>query len=146
MATPWKFAADVSWDGKNPAMKARAGKHEFILDEPASGGGTDKGPNQLQYLLGALAGCYTAMARFVASEMGLKIDSMSCRAEAELNPDGLLDKDPKARPGFSSVTLTYKFESKEPADKLAIWIEKTNKRCPVKDIFEHPTPIKVVKG
>lgn len=139
----WKFAVDVAWDGQHPALKARAGKHEFILDEAVSGGGTDQGPNQLQYLLGALGGCFTAMGRLVASEMGLKLDAISVRVEAELNPDGLLDKDPSIRPGFNQIRLTYQVTTNEPADRMAVWLEKTERRCPVRDVIVQPTEVVV---
>lgn len=140
----WNFKVETHWEGK-PSIEARAGKHKFVLDEPESGGGTDLGPNQLQYLLASLGGCFTAMGRLVAKEMGLKLDSIDTKVEADLDPAGLLGKDPKVRPGFQEIRLQVQVKTGEPADKMATWLETTKKRCPVEDILAHPTPIKVTK-
>lgn len=140
------FKVETNWENGKPGMRARAGKHEIIMDEPKSNGGDDLGPNPLQYLLSSLGGCFMAMGRMVAGEMKLKIDSMRCRLEGDLNPDGLAEKDASVRPGYQEIRLSIQVVSSEPDDKLKTWLEKVEKRCPVKDCLVNPTPIKVSKG
>ncbi len=136
------FRADVKWEG-HPAMHAKTGKHELILDEVAAAGGTDKGPNPLQYLLSSLGGCFIAMGRLVASEMGLKIDGIRCLVEGDLNPDGLHAKDPKVRPGLLAIRMKLETKTAEPKDKMASWLIQVEARCPVKNCLTVPVPIAV---
>ena len=138
------FKVEANWENGTPPIKIRAGKHEVIIDEPVSAGGTDAGPNPLQMLLSCLGGCFIAMGRVVAKEMNLKIDHVRCRVEGDVNPDGMMEKDPKVRPGLLEVRLSVQCKSSEPADKLKAWVAKVEKRCAVKDVIMNPTPIKVV--
>lgn len=137
-----KIKAEAHWDGQ-PAIKAKAGKHEFFLDEVEAAGGTDKGPTPLQNMLVSLGACLIAMGRLVASEMGLKFDAMETQLEGELDNDGLFDKDPGVRPGMQQITIKLKVTSSEPADKLQKWFEATERRCPVRDVIAHGTAVKV---
>ncbi len=139
------FKVESNLDSSEHAIRTRAGKFEVIIDEPKAAGGSDLGPNPLQYLLSSLGGCFIAMGRMVAGEMGLKIDHMRCRVEGDLNPDGLAEKDPKVRPGFQEIRLEIEVKTAEPADKMQKWLEKVEKRCPVKDCLVSPTPVKVTK-
>lgn len=139
------FKVESNWEAGKPGTRSRAGKHEIVIDEPVSAGGNDLGPNPMQYLLSSLGGCFIAMGRMVAGEMGLKIDHMRCRVEGDINPDGLAEKDPAVRPGLQEVRLAFDVKSAEPADKIAAWLKKVEKRCPVKDCLEHPVTVKVVE-
>ena len=58
------------------------GNHIFSVDEPERLSGTDAGPNPLEYMLGALAGCPNVTGHLVAKEMGSEIKSMSIQLEA----------------------------------------------------------------
>ena len=55
-------------------IKARSFK--FLIDEPAELGGTNEGPNPVEYLLGAFAGCLNVMAHLVAQEMNMELRSL----------------------------------------------------------------------
>lgn len=140
-----KIRAEAHWDGQ-PAIKAKAGKHEFFLDEVEAAGGTDKGPSPMQNLLASLGACLIAMGRLVASEMGLKIDAMNAAVEGELDNAGLMDKDPNVRPGMQQITVKLNVTSSEPADKLNQWFETTERRCPVRDVIVHGTTVKAERS
>lgn len=126
-------------------IRGSAGHFAILLDEPKSAGGTDQGASPLQYLLTSLGGCFIAMGRMVAGEMGLKLDSIRCAVEGEIDFAGLSEKDPNVRPGFKEIRLKLEVKSNEPADKIRLWEEKVEKRCPVKDCLVNPTPVKVSK-
>lgn len=135
--------AEIDWENGKPGMHARAGMHKIVIDEPAANGGDDLGPNPMQYLMSCLGGCFIAMGRMVAGEMDLTIDHLRCRVEGDLNRDGLLGKDPAVRAGCQEIRMTITAKTAEPEDKMKVWLEKVEARCPVKDCIENPTSIKV---
>ncbi len=58
----------------------------FSVDEPERLGGTNTGPNPVEYLLGSLAGCLSYIGHLVAREMGFEIQSMRMHIEGNLDP------------------------------------------------------------
>ncbi|GHP14020.1 hypothetical protein YK48G_14450 [Lentilactobacillus fungorum] len=47
-------------------VDTKTGIHQFIVDEPISGHGTDAGPNPVQYLLSAVGSCLAITANDIA--------------------------------------------------------------------------------
>jgi Predicted redox protein, regulator of disulfide bond formation len=136
------FKSDVTWEHR-PAMHARVGKHDVIMDEVAAAGGTDEGPNPLQYLLSSLGGCFIAMGRLVAQEMGLDIKSIRCQVEGDIDNDGLLAKNPAVRPGFLAIRMKLHADTAEDQARMAEWLKQVEARCPVKNCLSTPVPIEV---
>ena len=62
-----KRVSDVEVD-----VEARG--HKIKIDEPVAQGGTDKGMNPVEMLLGSVAACQTITASIYAESMGIKID------------------------------------------------------------------------
>ena len=48
------------------ATQVRAGKHEFVIDEPAPLAGDDVAASPVEYALGALVGCQVVVYRLYA--------------------------------------------------------------------------------
>ena len=66
------------------ATVVRAGRHEFVVDEPAGLAGDDLGPSPVEFALGALLGCQTVVYRLYAKRLGITIDRLELRAEGDL--------------------------------------------------------------
>jgi len=115
----------------------------FSVDEPEILGGTNAGPNAVEYQLGALAGCLNVIGHLVAKEMGFEIHSMQMRIEGNLDPLVYLGKKSGIRPGFKEIRVAIDIESTASSDALREWAKAIEARCPVSDNLASPTPIRI---
>ncbi|MDS0242093.1 OsmC family protein [Haloferax sp. S2CR25-2] len=65
---------------------------EFVVDEPQSLGGENAGPNPVEYVLGALAGCLNVTSHVVAREMDLDVRDLEIAIEGDLDPGKFMGK------------------------------------------------------
>lgn len=80
-----KWFAHIEWkDGVENHVTIRQFPH-LITDEPAQLGGTDKGPNPVEYLLGATGSCFAITFEVIASQMGIKLEKVDVDVEADIN-------------------------------------------------------------
>ena len=78
----------INGDNKNPTkFVANARNFKVIVDEPAELGGTNDGPNPVEYLLAGYAGCLNVVGNIVAREQGLAIKKLSIEVNGDINPD-----------------------------------------------------------
>jgi uncharacterized OsmC-like protein len=124
-------------------MDIRSGNFVFSIDEPKSFGGTDAGPNPVEYLLGALAGCLNVTGHLIAHEMGFQIESMTIHLEGNLDPLAFMGKKQGVRAGFKEIRVHFHIKSDASADTLEKWAEAIESRCPVSDNLRNPVPMKV---
>ena len=115
----------------------------FSVDEPERLGGTNTGPNAVEYTLGALAGCLNVIGHMVAKEMGFEIQSMQMHIEGNLDPLVYLGKKSGIRPGFKEIRVSIDIDSTASPDILREWAKTIEARCPVSDNLGQPTPISV---
>lgn len=74
----------ISENATKTIVKAR--QFEIIIDEPADLGGTDSGPNPVEFVLAAFAGCLNVMAHVVAKEMQFELRGVEIDLSGDLNP------------------------------------------------------------
>lgn len=136
-----KFA--VHAQRENPTkVTVKARDFTMIVDEPANLGETDHGPNPVEYVLAALAGCLNVVGNMVAKEMGFELKSLSFDIEGELDPAGFMGKAKDVRPGYQQITVNANLETDADQETLNKWIEVVESRCPVSDNIANPTPVK----
>ena len=102
----------------------------FNVDEPEKLGGTNTGPNPVEYQLGSLAGCLNVTAYMIAKEMGFVIESMNIKIEGNLDPLSFLGKKPDVRAGFKEIRVYFDVKTSASSDVLTQWTEAIEKRCP----------------
>lgn len=124
-------------------LDVSAREFTFSVDEPAELGGKNTGPNPVEYLLGALAGCLNIVGHLVAAEMGFPIEELTINISGNLDPMGFLGKKSDVRPGFQEVRV--QFNARTTADKqtLSQWLKAVQARCPVSDNIEFATPMQI---
>lgn len=123
------------------ATTVRAGKHSFLVDEPTALAGDDAGTSPVEYALGALAGCQVVVYRLYAQQLGIAVDDISIRAEADLDAARLFGADESVRAGFSEVRLDVQLSGPESDERYEELRQAVDEHCPVLDIFQNPTPV-----
>ena len=138
-----KFQASSNWNSAAPVIKVRIGKHEIQIDEPTSAGGSDLGPNPLQYVLSAMAGCITIVGKNVAKKMGITLEEVSIKVEGDIDTRGFTGEDPTVPKGFGDIRLVVSAKADCPPEKLREWLKVTEEMCPVGNTLRDNTPLKV---
>lgn len=133
------FAADGAAEGA-VATRIRAGRHEWLIDEPAALAGDDAGTSPVEAALGALLACQTVVYRLYAQRLGLTIDSLELRAEGDLDVRGLFGAE-DVRPGFAGVSIVVDIDGPHERERFDELRRVVDAHCPVHDLFSNPTPI-----
>jgi uncharacterized OsmC-like protein len=118
----------------------------LIIDEPPALGGTDAGPNPVEYLLAALAGCLNVVGHMVARELGFTLRSIVLEAGGPLNPGRFLNLPSKDRAGFKSIRVVLRADADADRETLERWLGIVKSRCPVSDNLGEATPLQIELG
>jgi len=136
------FSVTSSGDG---ALHRRVKIREFSLDidEPQNLGGTNKGPNPVEVALAALATCQEISYHLHAAALGIPLKEVTVTLEGTLDLRGFFAVDDEARPGFTEIRGTVKFDSTASRDDLIALKESVDHSCPVMDLFRNRTPVEI---
>lgn len=102
---------------------------QFDIDEPPAMGGQDQGPNPLEAVLGAWAGCLIIVARMVAQEHQWTLGEIRVHTTGQFDPRGFMGVS-GVSPYFSEVAADIELEHfpQSQAESLKHAVES---RCPV---------------
>ena len=128
-------------DHATTVIKAKG--FEMIIDEPVNLGGNNLGPNPLEYLLAALAGCLAVSGRGVAKEMGFELRDVNFEVIGELDPSKFMGQPTTERAGFQMITVKTKVDADCDAETLTKWAHEIEERCPVSDSIRNGTTVKI---
>ena len=130
------------------ASAITAGKHRFLVDEPAALAGGDLAASPVEVALGALISCQIVVFRLYAHSLGIQVDDISVAAEGDLDARKLFGINESVRAGFSDIRLTITLTGPESDERYQELRDVVDKHCPVLDLFANPTPVSiaVVKG
>lgn len=107
----------------------------FSVDEPERLGGTNTGPNPLEYFLGALSACTSIMVSYVAKEQNFSYEGLEYDASGTLDPRGFRGVE-GVQTYFQSVQLNMVVETGEDVDALERLKETVEKRCPLYNLLK----------
>ena len=118
-----------------------AGKHTFLVDEPAGLAGDDAAPSPVEVALGALIACQVVVYRLYAQQLEITVDDIAITAEGDLDARGLFGIDRSVRPGFDQVRLDVVLTGPESDQRYEQLKQVVDAACPVLDLFANPTPV-----
>ncbi|MCK9480089.1 MAG: OsmC family protein [Firmicutes bacterium] len=137
----------VKSKSENPTKTVvEARSFKMIIDEPAPLGGTDHGPNPVEYVLAALSGCLNVVGHMIANEMGFALRGLEFNVEGDLNTEKFQGLPTSGRAGFMEIRVTVIPDTDADSGLLQKWLEKVIERCPVSDNLANATPVKIMLG
>ncbi|HEY9499280.1 MAG TPA: OsmC family protein [Terrimesophilobacter sp.] len=125
------------------ASRITAGRHEFLVDEPAALAGDDVAASPVEYALGALLSCQVVVYRLYAQALGIQVDEIDIAAEGDLDARRLFGIEESVRPGFGAVRLAVTITGPESEERYQELRAAVDEHCPVLDLFRNPTPVTV---
>ncbi|MGQ4556983.1 OsmC family protein [Halobellus sp. GM3] len=137
-----RFAVSAASESETRTV-VEARDFEFVVDEPAALGGTNDGPNPVEYLIGAWAGCLNVVVHTVSEERGIDVDSVEIAIEGTLDPRKFLGAADDVRAGYQELSVRVDVESDADEKALDALGEAVEERCPVGDNIGNPTPTDV---
>ena len=102
--------------------------------------GADATP--LETLQGAFAACLSSTGSYVAREMDIDLESLEVSIEGEYDPDVFLGESDE-RAGFRGFDVEVAVEADADDEDLEDWLEAVERRCPVSDTVQTPTPASI---
>ncbi|MFJ8855929.1 OsmC family protein [Streptomyces sp. NPDC102437] len=149
------FAIDGSWQGgcrldaQTAALtqggerdEKRSAQYTMSSDEPSALLGTDTAVSPGEYLLQALAGCYTVTIATLAAARGIELDSVRLELEGDVDLRGFLGIAPSIRPGLDQVRVHVHAEApgatREQLEELIALVER---RSPIRDTLANPISV-----
>lgn len=114
---------------------------ELDADEPTLLLGNDQGPNPVEYLLTALAGCVTTSIVYHAASKGIKLNSVESRLEGDIDLRGFLGLSDEVPRGYEQIRMFFKIDADAPAEKLEEIVRLGPTFSPVYDTITRAVPV-----
>lgn len=115
----------------------------FVIynDEPPVLLSGDKGPNPVENLLHALAGCLTTSIVYHAAARGVALKGVRTRFEGDLDLRGLLGITDACRNGYRSITVTFELDGDLSLEQKRELMAMGPRFSPVFDVVSNGTPV-----
>jgi len=121
--------------GTNYHVETASGSFTVVSDQPASVGGTDKGPNPKALLLAAIGACTIQTLKMVAAKKKWDLQEVSVTVTFD-------EVDDLANPGKKIAQIEEKIEVKGNLTAAELTaIEQTAGKCPVLKLVEGPKQV-----
>jgi uncharacterized OsmC-like protein len=101
------------------------------VDEPEEDGGSNSGPNPMQYFAASLASCQNEQAQVVAEELSLEFDKIDISLEIDLDLAGFMGMADNSTGSYKEVRLNAIVHGNVDAEQVRELGERVDNRCPV---------------
>ncbi|WP_017380492.1 OsmC family protein [Paenisporosarcina sp. TG-14] len=106
----------------------------LIVDEPKSLGGTDEGPNPVEYVLAGLSSCTSVMIGIISKEKSFSYQGVDFVNDGTLDLQGLMGIK-GISPHFQNVNFDVIISTNEDLSRIEELKEEVEKRCPVYNLL-----------
>lgn len=125
------FKATAQGKGWPTIVKITGTEWTVQVDEPTEDGGSNSGPNPMQYFVSSLASCQNEQAQVVAEELSLDISQIDIALEVDLNLDGFMGVQDHSKECFRRVNLVTTVQGGLTSEQVSQLGEKVDNRCPI---------------
>jgi uncharacterized OsmC-like protein len=101
------------------------------VDEPVEDGGSNTGPNPMQYFIASLASCQNEQSQVVAEELSLNITQVDIKAEIDLDLSGFMGVSDNSNGSFKNVRLNAVVSGELTDEQVNVLGQKVDDRCPI---------------
>ena len=101
------------------------------IDESVEDGGTNSGPNPMQYFAASLAGCQNEQAQVVAEELEVKISRINIDLEIDLDLAGFMGTNDHSNGSYKSVRMNTIVTGDLTAEQVNELGKRVDARCPI---------------
>lgn len=129
--------------GASTKTYVRAGRHEFLIDEPPLFGGEDAAPSPVELLLASLAGALNAIGQYVAKEMSMPLRGLDIAIDGDCDAGCFFGRSFAQRAGFQEIRVCLTADTDAPARLVSAWREQVLRRCPVLDNLLAPARVEI---
>jgi putative redox protein len=133
IADPMKGLGTVRADSKlvgDQLQEAKMRDYTLVCDEPASMGGSDKGPNPLEFFMSAVGFCENVTLARWAALLGLEFDSLETSVRGHWDRRGQGEWE-GIEPAFEDFVVETRIASSAPLEKIRELVRTTHVRCPM---------------
>jgi uncharacterized OsmC-like protein len=118
-------------------------KQPFFLinDEPEVLLSEDRGPNPVEYVLHALAGCLTTSLVYHAAARGIELRGVTTRFEGDLDLRGFLGISKEVRRGYQGIRVMFDIDADCDDAKKQELVKMGEAFSPVFDIVSNGVPV-----
>lgn len=107
----------------------------LIVDEPKSLGGSDEGPNPVEYVLAGLSSCTSVMIGIISKEKSFSYQGVDFVNEGTLDLQGLMGVE-GISPHFQNVNFDVIISTNEDLSRIEELRDEVEKRCPVYNLLK----------
>ncbi|MGQ7277308.1 MULTISPECIES: OsmC family protein [Brevibacillus] len=129
-STLLKVSASGKWESGVKTTNFVRNFPSFQTDEPVELGGTDAGPNPLEFVAAALNGCNGVMIPLVANELNFSFSAIDFETSGIIDIRGLLGEE-GVSPHFQKVRFHVNIQTDEREERVHELQKEVERRCPV---------------
>lgn len=122
---------------RNGAFRTDVGirDFDFIIDEPEKLGGKNLAPTPMEYVAGALGGCFNVTIEMVAKDQAFSLNDLDIYCEGVVDHRGLFGT-ADVSPHFQSAKVDIYLATDEPDGRRSELEQESLVRCPVYNLIK----------
>jgi uncharacterized OsmC-like protein len=101
------------------------------VDEPVEDGGSNSGPNPMQYFIASLASCQNEQSQVVAEELSLNITQVDINVEIDLDLSGFMGMSETSNGSYKNLRLDAVVSGNVTNEEVKTLGQKVDNRCPI---------------
>ena len=125
------FKAEGQGNGWPTKVDITDTEWKIQLDEPTKDGGSNSGPNPMQFFTASIVGCQNEQAQVVAEELSLTIEQINIQIEIDLDLSGFMGTADHSNGSYKSVRLNAVVQGEATDEQVKVLGQKVDARCPI---------------